>query len=456
MHLTLTNSQKWKQLFNILLPILVTQLALSAMTFFDTNMSGHFSSADLAGVAIGVSLWVPVQTGLNGILMAITPIVSQLVGAQRKDKVSYYVIQALWLSLTLSMIVLIAGIFLVKPILHGMNLELRVHNVALYYLCAMAFGIAPLFAYTVLRSFMDALGQTRFTMTITLMSLPINVLLNYLLIYGNWGFPRLGGVGSGVASAATYWIVMLVAGITAHRGKIFAEYGIFSKIYGIAASAWKELIKIGVPIGFAIFFETAVFAAVTLFMSSYNTATIAAHQAAMNFATTLYMIPLSICMALTILIGYETGAGRPRDAKIYSVMGISSAVGLSLITAVVLVIWGEQVARLYSTDPQVIQLAQHFLLYAIFFQISDAIATPTQGALRGYKDVNSAFLITFLAYWVIGLPVGYIIARWTSFGPYGYWIGLITGLAAGAVSLLFRLLVVQRRFAEKKQHAEAV
>lgn len=227
--------------------------------FFDTNMSGHFSPADLAGVAIGVSLWIPVQTGLNGILMAITPIVSQLVGAQRKDKVSYYVIQALWLSLALSMVVLIAGIILVKPILNGMNLEWRVHNVALYYLCAMAFGIVPLFAYTVLRSFMDALGQTRFTMLITLMSLPINVLLNYLLIYGNWGFPRLGGVGSGVATATTYWIIMLVAGITAHRGKIFAKYRIFSKIYGIAASALKELIKIGVPIGFAIFLRLPSF-----------------------------------------------------------------------------------------------------------------------------------------------------------------------------------------------------
>ncbi|MDQ0493705.1 MATE family multidrug resistance protein [Paenibacillus brasilensis] len=449
-------SQKWKQFFYILLPILITQLALSAMTFFDTNMSGHFSPADLAGVAIGVSLWIPVQTGLNGILMAITPIVSQLVGAQRKDKVSYYVIQALWLSIALSIIVLIAGLFLVNPILNSMKLEPRVQSVAVYYLCAMAFGVIPLFAYTVLRSFMDALGQTRFTMAITLMSLPINILLNYLFIYGNWGFPRLGGVGSGVATATTYWIIMLIAGITAHRGKKFAEYRIFRKIYGIASSAWKELIHIGVPIGFAIFFETAIFSAVTLLMSSYNTATIAAHQAAMNFASTLYMLPLSICMALTILVGYETGANRSRDAKTYSVLGISTAVGLSLITAIVLLIWGEQVARLYSTDPQVIQLTQHFLIYAIFFQISDAIATPTQGALRGYKDVNPAFLLTFLSYWVIGLPVGYILARWTSWGPYGYWIGLITGLAIGAILLLGRLMLVQRRFTDKKQHAEAV
>ncbi|WP_025715822.1 MULTISPECIES: MATE family efflux transporter [Paenibacillus] len=456
MQLTNTMSQKWKQFFYILLPILITQLALSAMTFFDTNMSGHFSPADLAGVAIGVSLWIPVQTGLNGILMAITPIVSQLVGAQRKDKVSYYVIQALWLSIALSIIVLIAGLFLVNPILNSMKLEPRVQSVAVYYLCAMAFGVIPLFAYTVLRSFMDALGQTRFTMAITLMSLPINILLNYLFIYGNWGFPRLGGVGSGVATATTYWIIMLIAGITAHRGKKFAEYRIFRKIYGIASSAWKELIHIGVPIGFAIFFETAIFSAVTLLMSSYNTATIAAHQAAMNFASTLYMLPLSICMALTILVGYETGANRSRDAKTYSVLGISTAVGLSLITAIVLLIWGEQVARLYSTDPQVIQLTQHFLIYAIFFQISDAIATPTQGALRGYKDVNPAFLLTFLSYWVIGLPVGYILARWTSWGPYGYWIGLITGLAIGAILLLGRLMLVQRRFTDKKQHAEAV
>ncbi|MCC3381492.1 MATE family efflux transporter [Paenibacillus farraposensis] len=456
MQLTLSIGQKWRQFFYILLPILITQLALSAMTFFDTNMSGHFSPADLAGVAIGVSLWIPVQTGLNGILMAITPIVSQLVGAQHKDKVSYYVIQALWLSLVLSILVLIAGIFLINPILNSMKLEPRVHNVAFYYLFSMAFGIIPLFAYTVLRSFMDALGQTRFTMMITLISLPINILLNYLLIYGNWGFPRLGGVGSGAATATTYWIIMLIAGITAHRGKKFAEYRIFSKIYGIAASAWKELIHIGVPIGFAIFFETAIFSAVTLLMSSYNTVTIAAHQAAMNFASTLYMLPLSICMALTILVGYETGAKRSRDAKTYSVMGIGSAVGLSLITAIGLLIWGEQVARLYSNDPQVIQLTQHFLIYAIFFQISDAIATPTQGALRGYKDVNPAFLLTFLSYWVIGLPVGYVLARWTSWGPYGYWIGLITGLAVGAILFLWRLMLVQRHFTVKKQHTEAV
>lgn len=214
-------------------------------------------------------------------------------------------------------------------------------------------------------------------------------------------------------------------------------------------SAWKGLLKIGVPIGFSIFLETAVFAAVTLLMSNFDTATIAAHQAALNFATTLYMLPLSICMSLTILVGYEAGSGRMKDAWKYAKLGISTAVVLSLITAVILFVAGHQVAGLYSNEPAVVALIQHFLLFAIFFQISDAIATPTQGALRGYKDVNVAFMLAFLSFWVIGLPVGYVLANYTDWQAFGYWIGLITGLAVGAVLMLLRLVKVQGKFARQ-------
>lgn len=218
----------------------------------------------------------------------------------------------------------------------------------------------------------------------------------------------------------------------------------------MSLSSFKELMKIGVPIGFSIFFETAVFSAVTLLMSRFDTVTIAAHQAAINFASTLYMIPLSICMSLTILVGFESGSGRLKDARQYGIMGIGTAAVLSLLTALVLLFAGSHVAGLYSDEPEVISLIQHFLIYAIFFQISDAIATPIQGVLRGYKDVNPAFIICFIAYWVIGLPVGYLLATYTDLGAYGYWIGLITGLAIGAILLLSRLIRVQRRFALQK------
>ncbi|AIQ52027.1 MATE family efflux transporter [Paenibacillus sp. FSL R7-0331] len=443
-------SKKAGQFVHILFPILITQIALSAITFFDTNMSGKFSTNDLAGVAIGTSLWIPVQTGLSGILMGITPIVSHLLGSRKDKDVAYQVTQGLWLSLLISLLVLAVGSIVLSPVLNFMNLEPQVRDIAFRFLCAISFGIIPLFGYTVLRSTIDALGQTRISMLITLIALPVNVGLNYLLIFGNFGFPRMGGVGAGVASAITYWVIFAIALHFVYRFEPFKSLQLFRKFYGISLSSFKELLKIGVPIGFSIFFETAVFSAVTLLMSRFDTVTIAAHQAAINFASTLYMIPLSICMSLTILIGFETGSGRLKDARQYSIMGIASAAALSLVTALVLLFAGHHVAGLYSDDSQVIELIQHFLIYAIFFQISDAIATPTQGVLRGYKDVNPAFIICFIAYWVIGLPTGYLLATYTDMGAYGYWIGLIAGLAIGAILLLGRLVKVQRSFSVRR------
>lgn len=150
---TTSFSQKVKQFLIIFLPIFTTQIALSAMSFFDTNMSGKFSPADLAGVAIGTSLWMPVQTGLSGILIGITPVVSHLLGSKRNDQIGYNVIQALYLGIAVSLVVIGAGALLLGPILNGMPLEPRVAQVAFYFLCALAFGIIPLFGYTVLRSF---------------------------------------------------------------------------------------------------------------------------------------------------------------------------------------------------------------------------------------------------------------------------------------------------------------
>ncbi|GIP56839.1 MATE family efflux transporter [Paenibacillus sp. FSL W8-0186] len=441
--------QKYAQFIIILIPILVTQITMSLMTFFDTMMSGHASPADLAGVAIGSSLWVPVQTGLSGILMGLIPIVSQLIGAGHKDKVAYHVIQALWLSIAIAAAVALIGMFTVTPVLNGMALEPKVHHIAQYFLVAISTGIFPLFGYIVMRSFIDALGQTKISMIITLISLPLNVGAGYVLVFGKLGFPRLGGIGSGIATAFAYWCIFLISVLIVHKAEPFASYGVFRKWYGVSLAKWKELMKLGVPIGFAIFFETAVFAAVTLLMSRFDTLTIAAHQAALNFASTLYMIPLSICMALTILVGYETGASRLKDAKQYSYIGIGSAAALSVATALIIMLFRQNVAQIYASEPEVVQLIMHFLIYAIFFQLSDAIATPIQGALRGYKDVNPAFWITLLAFWIIGLPLGHVLANYANQGAYGYWVGLISGLAVAAVLLTGRLLAVQRKFARR-------
>lgn len=431
----------------ILWPILITQISLSAMVMLDTVMSGNAGARDLAGVAIGSSLWVPISTGITGILLAVTPIIAQSVGAGRRDHVPFTVIQGSYLAIAISIIVLICGAIALKPVLNTMHLESPVRDIARRYLVGLSFGITPLFIYTIFRCFIDALGQTRVSMFITLLSLPINILLNYVLIFGKLGFPRLGGVGAGYATAITYWCVFFIALYVLHRVEPFSCYNFFKKWLGISFSAWRTQLKLGIPIGFSIFFETSVFSGVTLLMSQYNTVTIAAHQAALNFASFLYMVPLSISMALTITIGFEVGAQRYSDAKQYSLLGLGIAVGMAVCCGIGLLLFGDQVAGLYTKDQTVFKLTQQFLVYALFFQLSDAIATPVQGILRGYKDVNVSFIVALASYWVIGLPLGHILSLYTPLAAFGYWVGLIVGLAIGATSLLIRMVIVQRNAA---------
>ncbi|MBA2870455.1 MATE family multidrug resistance protein [Anoxybacillus calidus] len=455
MQYTPTLKGKTMQFIRILLPVLITQVGLFAMNFFDIMMSGHASSSDLAGVAIGSSIWVPIYTGLSGILLALTPIVAQHLGAGRKKEIAFSVIQAVYLGITISLIVIISGSFFLDPLLQQMKLEPFVRQVAHDYLAALSMGIVPLFVYNVFRCFIDALGQTRVTMTITLASLPINIFLNYLFIFGKFGFPKLGGVGTGYATAITYWCSCIMAIFIILRNKPFVGYEIFKRFYTISFKEWKTLLQIGIPIGFSIFFETSIFAAVTLLMSEFDTVTIAAHQSAMNFASLLYMIPLSISMTLTIAIGFEVGAKRFVDAKQYSFLGIGIAVFMAVLTSLFLFFFRGEVASMYTQEREVFELAKQFLLYAIFFQLSDAVAAPIQGALRGYKDVNSTFFMSFVSYWIIGLPLGYLLANFTSAHAFGYWIGLITGLAAGALFLFTRLLFIQRRFARQSANIKS-
>lgn len=166
----------------------------------------------------------------------------------------------------------------------------------------------------------------------------------------------------------------------------------------------------------------------------------------MNFASLLYMTPLSLAMAMTISVGFEVGAKRYNNAKQYGFIGIGLALAFALLYSILLYFFDDEIASIYTTDIQVHHLAKEFLIFAILFQISDAIATPVQGALRGYKDVNVALIMTLIAYWVIGLPLGYILATYTDWAAKGYWIGLIIGLAFGATFLLIRLFQVQRKY----------
>ena len=452
MYETKTLPEKSKYMIKIVLPILITQVALYLMSFFDILMTSKYSIEHLAGVSIGSSIWVPVYTGLTGILIGITPIVAQLIGAKKKEDVRTFVQQGFYIAIGLAFVVFIGIVLLIDPVLNLMPLEDSVRQVAKKYLYMLSIGLVPLFLYSVLRSFIDALGRTRVSMFITLVSAPINIILNYVFIYGKLGFPALGGVGAGLASALTYWFILIIAIIIVYRNRPFSSLAIFNNWSKPSLAKFGALSKIGLPIGLSLFAETTIFSAVTILMSNYSTEVISAHQIAMNFTSLLYMVPLSIAMGATILVGHEVGAKRYKDAKTYSRLSVGSAVLFSFVSVSILLIFRESIASIYTDDKHVITLTVQFFYFAALFQLSDAIQAPVQGALRGYKDVTITFIMAIVSYWVIGLPTGYLLATYTEYERFGYWIGLIVGLTAGAITLSARLIYLQGKLAKETKN----
>jgi multidrug resistance protein, MATE family len=447
MYETSTSFEKIKLLFSMLIPILITQLGMFSMVFFNTVLSGQYNASDLAGVAVGSAIWNPVFTGISSILLAISPIVAQKLGAKQEKEASASLSHGIYLAFAIGLLVIVLGILLVKPILNGMGLPDEVRRVVLEYLKGLSFGVIPLFVFNALRAFLYAMGNTRAIMFILLSSLPVNLFLNYALIYGKFGLPELGGAGAGYATSITYYVILgLTIWIFAAK-EPFRNLIQWSDFKKLSVARFREILAIGIPMGLSTFFETSMFAVVTILISRFDVATIAAYQSALNIVSFLYMIPISISTALTVLVGYEAGARRYRHARAYSWLGMGTATAIAIFAGLLVVLFRYDAASLYSNDPAVIELTGHFLIYALFFMISDAIQVTALAALRGYKDVNLAFMMTLVAYWLICLPTGYILAHHTWMGATGYWIGLTAGLLAAGIALTLRLVYVQNRIA---------
>ena len=434
-----------RNILSLMIPIFITQLAIMGMNFIDTVMSGNASANDLAGVAMGGNLWMPIFTGINGILLALVPIIAHLRGANNVKDLPKAVFNGIVLAIALGIIIIAIGYMVLNDIFALMELTPIVHSIAVDYLQAISFGIIPLFITAILRSFVDTMGFTRMTMRLFLLTLPVNVFLNYVLIFGKFGAPRLGGVGAGYATAITCWLILFAFVVLIKKFSVLKEYRIFTW-YKPSWKNIKEHLSIGIPMGTSIFFETSIFGVVAFFIAKFGTAAIAAHQIAMSFTSLLYMLPLSFSFALTILVGTEVGAKRYKEAAAYGRTGIISNWCIALCFVILLLLFREYIGRLFGAEGQIMELAKNFLFYAAFFQLLDATATPIQGILRGYKDVKLTFYISLTSYWVVCLPLGYFLDVYGGQGAYSYWQGLIIGLLFSAVLLVLRLKRIQNKF----------
>ena len=443
MHTTETIKDKIILFLKIFFPILIYQFANYSASFVDTTMTGQYNTLDLAGVSIATSLWNPFFTFLTGIVSALVPIIGHHLGQGKKKEVASDFYQFIYLALALSLILFILVFFLVPVILGYMGLETAVASVATRYLWLLAIGIIPLLLFSVIRSLLDTLGLTKLSMYLMLLLLPLNSGFNYVLIYGAFGFPELGGAGAGLGTSLAYWALLLISTLVLLKHKKLKEYQL-QKPMPLQIKKIKEAIYLGLPIGGSVFAEVAIFSVVGLIMAKFSSLIIASHQSAMNFSNLMYAFPMSISTAMAIVVSYEVGAKRLSDAKQYIHIGRLTAMIFAILTLSFLYIYRENVASLYGQDPDFIQLTASFMTYSLFFQLADTFAAPLQGILRGYKDTVVPFYLGLLGYWGVAIPLGLVLDHWTGLAAYSYWIGLIVSLVISGILYQWRLQVIMK------------
>lgn len=432
----------------IFFPILIYQFANYSASFVDTAMTGQYNTMDLAGVSMATSIWNPFFTFLTGIVSALVPIIGHHLGRGKKEEVASDFYQFIYLALGLSVVLLGMVLFLAPIILNHIGLEAAVAAVAavaVRYLWFLSIGIIPLLLFSVIRSLLDSLGLTKLSMYLMLLLLPLNSGFNYLLIYGAFGVPELGGAGAGLGTSLAYWVLLGISVLVLFKQEKLKALHLEKRI-PLNMDKIKEGVRLGLPIGGTVFAEVAIFSVVGLIMAKFSPLIIASHQSAMNFSSLMYAFPMSISSAMAIVVSYEVGAKRFDDAKTYIGLGRWTALIFAAFTLTFLYIFRGNVASLYGNDPEFIDLTARFLTYSLFFQLADTFAAPLQGILRGYKDTVIPFYLGLLGYWGVAIPVATLFDSLTDFGAYSYWIGLIISLIVSGALYRWRLTVIMKRF----------
>nr|BFE90072.1 hypothetical protein GCM10020185_06080 [Pseudomonas brassicacearum subsp. brassicacearum] len=349
------------------LPIMVAQLATTAMGFVDAVMAGRVGPRDLAAVALGNSIWVPVFLLMTGTLLATTPKVAQRFGAGTFDEIGPLVRQALWLALVVGLIATLA-LFSAEPILHIMNVDPELIGPCMEYLRGIGTGLPAVALYHVLRCFSDGLGRTRPAMVLGLCGLALNIPLNYIFIYGHLGVPAMGGVGCGWATAIVMWVMALGMAGWARWAPAYQSSRLFSRFDWPQWAVIKRLLGIGLPIGIAVFAESSIFAVIALLIGSLGATVVAGHQIALNFSSLVFMIPYSLGMAVTVRVGQALGRRQPREARFAAGVGMGTALAYACLSASLMFALRGPIAAIYTADPVVIDVASMLIVYAALFQ----------------------------------------------------------------------------------------
>ncbi|WP_179992138.1 MULTISPECIES: MATE family efflux transporter [unclassified Acinetobacter] len=443
-----TRRYELKQLFHLMLPIMVTQFSQAGLGLIDTIMAGRLSPTDLAAIAVGVGLWIPVMLLFSGIMIATTPLVAEAKGARTPEKIATIARQSLWVAFILGVI---AGLVLqVLPLsLPLLGVPESLQPKAGLFLHAIGFGMPAVTMYAALRGYSEAIGYPRPVTAISLMALLLLVPLNFIFMYGVGPIPALGSAGCGFATAILQWLMLMSLALYIFKNRVYQSSQPFSHWEKLNGYWLKRILKLGFPIGLAIFFEVSIFSTAAIVLSPLGETIVAAHQIAISVTSQLFMIPMSLAIALTIRVGTYYGEQNWDAMRRVQGLGLMTATILALLIMLLLWVFRSEIVALYTSDPMVTQIALYLVLFAVAYQLMDAWQISAAGCLRGMQDTKGPMWITMIAYWVIAFPVGVYLSRFGDMGAAGVWVGLIVGLSVACVLLLARLYGNNKRLSQR-------
>jgi len=434
-------------LWQLAWPMLIGQLATVGMGVADVAMTGHTSADELAAVSLGASIWSIILVTVSGTMMAINSIVAHDIGAGQLARVPHAVRQSLWKSLGVGMMAM-ALANLATLLFDHLYLTPHVQHQAELFVHIISLGLPPFAAYRALYGYSTSINETRPVMVIAILGLCVNVFVNWLLVFGNWGMPQLGGVGCAVSTALCMWLMLAAMLLWIRRAPAYRATYPFTHWEGPHWPEIASMLRLGVPIGISYFAEVSAFGAVSLLVARYGVIPISAHQIALNFTSLVFMVPLSFGIALITRVGQAMGEGEPARARFISWVGVWMSLAFGVVSAIFIVLFRYQIARAYTSDAAVQDLCAHLLLFAALFQLSDSTQVAASCAIRGYKVSRQPMVIQVTAFWGFALPIGCwlgLAPQWLPFAPAqpmaasGFWIGLVVGLTVAAVLLSWAL-----------------
>jgi multidrug resistance protein, MATE family len=432
-----------RALLRLASPIILSQIAQVLMGLVDTVMSGHAGATEQAVVGLGVALWIPVFIGLMSVVQAVSPIIAHHYGAGDRDAVARDAREGIWLALGAGLVPLVLVPW-APDLLMAAGIESALAARAGVFLWGIGLGLPAALVYRSLTFYSASINQTRPIMILAFVGLAINALLNWVLIYGHFGLPAMGGAGCGWATGIGMWVALLALIVWTARAPAYKPYYIWQSWTRPSWAAQRRLLRLGLPMGGAGLAEVAAFSSVAVLVGRFGDVQIAAHQIALNFSALVFMFPMGLSAAIAIRVGHSLGGGDAKGARYIAWAGV--AVGLIIATLAIgpIILLRHQVAAFYSSDGAVQALAANLLLFAAFWQLFDATQVCAIGALRGYKVTLMPMVLMLTAFWAVGVPSGTWLAyRGVVVGEpmkvYGFWAGLVIGLVLVSLGLAIEL-----------------